>query len=205
MLGLGAEAAVHTTLHRWCTGLGRRALDRKAWASTARRSDPKAVTSSRPRRAAQRRHTATRRRSPRPPSPPLPRVPRTPPTTAALVAESDRRWQAGLLTLWQEPRFIPPWKYRSEKRREQLEACARLLAAADRLFPNSGTSLTDWQLWLLPLFGVFAWTFPTGSPCPRMQHPPPPRSPVHSEGRPKSPAGDATHGSRDPPRRDLSL
>ncbi len=202
--GLGAEAPVHTSLHRWCTALGQRALDRRGLASRARRPAPKTAASPRPSRVARRPRASTRPPAP-PHRPPLPRVPRTPPSTAALVAESARRRLPGLLALWQESRSIPQWKYRSEKRREQLEACARLLAAANRLFPTSGTALTEWQLWLLPLFGVFAWSFILASPRTPTQHVPPPQVTIHSERRPLTRDGDASHGPRAPPRSDLPL
>lgn len=181
---LGDRHPVHSTLHAWLAGLGERALDR-----LPRRPRPQ-----RPRRPMP---------SARPPLTPAPKPPPAP-TAAALIVESARRLNASLRTLWQQSPSIPRWKYRSERRREQLEACARVFAAASILFPNSPAPLVAWQAALATFFGVAGWTFPTGPghmPIEQTASTPPR---VDSARRPEPPVGDASHAPRSPPHRRLS-
>ncbi len=127
------------------------------------------------------------------------------PTSASLVSESSQRLDPSLTRAWRESFPIPPWKYQSERRREQLSACARLLAAARRLFPDSPSPLLAWEVWLSARFGVTAWTFSTGPGGTAMQLPPPPRPRIASPRSTKTRKGDARHAPRPPPRGLLPL
>ncbi len=147
-------------------------------------------------------------RQPRKPSPPEPSDPDTPPpppTTAAMVAESARRIDPELPVAWARSFSIPSWKYHTEKRRDQLEACARVLFAARHLFPDASSALLVWHLQLIELFGVTAWCFPTGFSCTPMQLRPQRTPEVGSPTRSRPRRGDTHHGPRPPPHRRLPL
>jgi len=60
------------------------------------------------------------------------------------------------------PLHIPPDKYRSERRKDQLLAVARLLFLATLLFKSSQPldPLAAWNMALLSVFHVRAWDFP---------------------------------------------
>ena len=70
---------------------------------------------------------------------------------------------------------INPLKYRSEHRKDQLEAVARLFVTADLLFPDHADDcLERWNVLLLPAFFVAVWDFPTVYSKTPMQRAPPP-------------------------------
>jgi hypothetical protein len=89
---------------------------------------------------------------------------RYPPTTAAAFAESSRRTGIDLCAPFAASvGCVSPLKYRSERRKDQLRADMRLLIVAAILFadhPND--SLERWNEFLLPVFHVTVWNFPTG-------------------------------------------
>ena len=128
------------------------------------------------------------------------------PPAAALVAESAKRLGQGLRRVWDRCFAIPFWKYHSQKRREQLEGCARVLEAARRLFPKSSTPLSVWHGWLLARFSgspgaghVAAWSFPTGIPCTAMQLTLSLLGAVESAAKAKKHPGDHRDEARAPP------
>lgn len=87
---------------------------------------------------------------------------RYPPTIAAALTESSRRAGIDLWIAFVVPAHVFPQKYRSERRKDQLQADKRLLIVASALFadhPNN--SLERWNAVLLPLFNVPVWDFPT--------------------------------------------
>jgi hypothetical protein len=121
---------------------------------------------------------------------------------AALIVESADHLPGKLLSLWTQPRSIPPGKYRSTQRRDRLQACARLFDAAGRLFPGQAYPWFAWEKWLQTRFHVPAWTFPARFPCTAIQqhtHRCPavvsPACPKNSKGRTKG----KNHGARSPP------
>ena len=83
------------------------------------------------------------------------------PPVSALLAESATPGQADLLSRWAEPVAVAARKYRSPRRRDQLQACARLFAMAQRLFPRHPHAWGAWELWLQSRFHVTAWGFPS--------------------------------------------
>lgn len=122
------------------------------------------------------------------------------PPVAALITESARRLGQGFQALWQRHFRIPDWKHQSERRREQLEACARVLAAARRLFPEGPHPLCAWHGWLIDRFHVAAWAFPTGMPCTSLELPPPGSDALRSEAKSKPRKKGRCHEARAPPR-----
>jgi len=129
------------------------------------------------------------------------RVPayRSLPPASSLIAESGKRLGPGLRQLWQRHFKVPWWKYRSEKRREQLEACARVLAAARHLFAEPADPLSEWHGWLVESLHVAAWAFPTGMACTDMQLTPSPSGAVRSAPKSKPAKGGRCHEARSPP------
>ena len=121
------------------------------------------------------------------------------PPVGAMIAESAKRLGQGLQALWQRPFRIPHWKYHSERRREQLEGCARVLAAARRLFPDGPHALCAWHGWLIERFHVAAWAFPTGMPCMPLQLPPPGSDALRSAAKSKPRKEGRCHEARAPP------
>jgi hypothetical protein len=85
--------------------------------------------------------------------------------TSALIAETAKRFRVGIKRVWTRPVEIPAWKYRSTDRREQLQACARLLAAAARLFPDDPHPLTAWEGKIVGYLNVAGWWFPDSCAC----------------------------------------
>jgi hypothetical protein len=95
-----------------------------------------------------------------------------PPTTTAALRESSQRrginfcdkFTAAVVSVF-------PSKYRSERRKDQLEAVMRLLLIASIIFPqNTNDSLERWNDFLAPLFHVAVWNFPTAFRITSMQH-----------------------------------
>jgi hypothetical protein len=121
------------------------------------------------------------------------------PPASSLIAESDKRLGKGLGKLWQRQFKIPWWKYHSEKRREQLEACARVLAAARHLWAEPPHPFSEWHGWLIERLHVAAWAFPTGLPCTDMQLTASESGAVRSAPDSKPAKGGRGHGARSPP------
>ncbi|MFH1037084.1 MAG: hypothetical protein V1789_00250 [PVC group bacterium] len=126
----------YTTLHRWLAFLGERVLDRLELSfQSSRGSVPRS-------------------------SSPIPWLP-----TSALISESAKRLRTGIKRRWNRPVIIPVWKYKSPRRREQLQACARLLSTASDLFPDDPHSLTAWEGKIIEYLNVAGWWFPNGYAC----------------------------------------
>ena len=84
------------------------------------------------------------------------------PPTSTLVAETAKRKDPDLINRWNKT--TPPiasWKYQSLFRKELLQSCLKLLWIAALLFQNSAYPLTTWQHWLMPVFYVPGWLFPS--------------------------------------------
>ena len=99
-----------------------------------------------------------------------------PPTTTAALTESSKRKGANVCdTFLNAGVKISPIKYRSQRRKDQLQAVARLLVAAALLFPGHvDDSLEKWNVFLLSVFFVAVWDFPTAYSKTPMQRAPPP-------------------------------
>lgn len=124
------------------------------------------------------------------------------PPVAALIAESSKELQRDLLSDWTQPKAVAPHKYRSVRRREQLEACARLFHVADRLFHHAAYPWTAWEGWLERRFFVTVWGFPARFRCTGIQHHASRKAVVSSA--PSRPQGSQStkgkvHGARGPP------
>jgi len=93
------------------------------------------------------------------------------PPTSTLVAETAKRQDLDLINRWSKTKpTIAPWKYKSLLRKELLQSCLRLLSIAASLFQESPYPLTLWQQWLLPMFLVAAWLFPSRNIITSIQH-----------------------------------
>lgn len=124
------------------------------------------------------------------------------PPVAALIAESAKGLRQELPAEWTQPRTVAPCKFRTVRRREQLEACARLFDMAGRLFPQAAYPWSAWEGWLQTRFHVTAWGFPARFPCTAIQQQAP-RKPVvpSAPSRPMGsrPTKGKAHGARSPP------
>jgi hypothetical protein len=98
-----------------------------------------------------------------------------PPTTTAALTESSKRKGANVNdTFLNADVKISAIHYRSQRREDQLEAVVRLLDTADVFFPgHAGESLERWNSFLLPVFFVAVWDFPTTYSKTPMQRAPP--------------------------------
>jgi hypothetical protein len=98
-----------------------------------------------------------------------------PPTTTAALTETSKRTGVGAGDLFFKTVVkINPAKYRSPRRKDQLQAVARLLFAAAFLFTDhTNDSLLRWNFFLLPAFYVTVWRFPTAYSQTPMQRAPP--------------------------------
>jgi hypothetical protein len=84
------------------------------------------------------------------------------PPTSTLVAETAKRKDLDLINRWNKTTpSIASWKFQSLFRKELLQSCLKLLWIAVLLFQNSAYPLTTWQHWLMPLFYVHGWLFPS--------------------------------------------
>jgi hypothetical protein len=88
---------------------------------------------------------------------------RYPPTTSAALMESARRMGVELCDMFAVAVVcVSPVKYRSEQRKDQLEAVMRLLMVAAVMFAHhTNDSLERWNAFLLPEFHVAVWNFHT--------------------------------------------
>lgn len=124
------------------------------------------------------------------------------PPVSALITESADRLAAKVPGWWTRPQSIPLAKYRSSRRRDQLEACVRLFDTSQRLFPKQAYPWCTWEGWLESRFHVPAWSFPARFPCTAIQQHPPRRTAVMSPACPKNSKGrrkGKNHGARSPP------
>ena len=135
------------------------------------------------------------------------------PPVAALIAESAHRFHRELQSGWTHPHPISPSKYRSARRRDQLEACARLFDTGRRLFPQAPYAWSAWEGWLQARFHVTAWGFPARFPGTAIQQHGPrsakvqcapsvtdlPAAPAAAQAGPKRQRKGKAHGARSPP------
>ena len=119
--------------------------------------------------------------------------------SSALVSESAKRNNPGVLTQWRQSHEIPSWKYHSSRRHDQLQACARLFDVAGFLFPNELHPLTTWQGQIIEHFNVAGWWFPTGYNRTGLQHAKATPDEVISFLISKTSKKETNHGSRSPP------
>ncbi|MCI0547562.1 MAG: hypothetical protein L0027_09785 [Candidatus Rokubacteria bacterium] len=99
--------------------------------------------------------------------------PALPPFSAALV-ETERRTGAPVRAAWRRPVFVDPQRYRSRARRDQLEACMRLLAVATVAAAAGADRAADpvalLSLTLVRFFQAPMLSFPSRSICTAIQH-----------------------------------
>lgn len=98
-----------------------------------------------------------------------------PPATTAALTETSKRTGINACDLFLNACVkIDVTKYRSQRRKDQLNAVARLLLAAAVLFTDHAEdTLERWNSFLLPAFLVVVWDFPTAFPGTPMQRAPP--------------------------------
>jgi hypothetical protein len=98
-----------------------------------------------------------------------------PPTTTAALTETSKRTGSNACDVFLNACVqINVTKYRSQRRKDQLQAVARLLLAATSLFTDhADDTLEQWNVFLLPAFFVVVWDFPTAYPRTSMQRAPP--------------------------------
>jgi len=120
-------------------------------------------------------------------------------STAALISESAKRLNPDIQKRWNRSPKIPSWKYHSSRRRDQLQACARLLDCASFLFPDEPHPLTAWQGKIIEYFHVAGWWFPTGYPCTAIQLSPGRPDGLRYPATLKRRKKEANHGPRSPP------
>jgi hypothetical protein len=127
------------------------------------------------------------------------------PPVAAMVAESGKRLGRGVPRLWNRRFDIPSWKYLSEERHDQLQACARILAVAGVLFGASLYPLTAWHGWLVSHFNVAPWAFLGPTNCTGMQLTPGGKGGLGFGKKPKLRRKQVKHGCRSPPGGDVAF
>jgi len=127
------------------------------------------------------------------------------PPVSSLIAESEKRLGTKLGKVWQQHFRIACWKYHSERRREQLEACARVSAAARHLYTEALHPFSEWHGQLIEWLDVAAWAFPTGLACTDMQLTPSGSGRLRSMSSSKPAKGGRCHEARSPPRSVLAL
>ena len=93
------------------------------------------------------------------------------PPTSTLVAETAKRQDLDLINRWSKTKPpVAPCKYKSLFRKELLQSSLRLLSIAASLFEHDPYPLTLWQQWLVPMFFVAAWLFPSRNIITPIQH-----------------------------------
>lgn len=121
---------------------------------------------------------------------------------SVLIAETAKRHNDGLPGLWGGHYPVAECKYRSQKRFEQLESCARLFTVAARLFPKDAHRLFEWEQWLQDRLHVAAWTSPARTNCTAFQQHPPGGagicSALSSQDQ-RKPRKEKSHAARSPP------
>jgi len=119
--------------------------------------------------------------------------------SSALVAESAKIINPKVREQWRNSFDIPSWKYRSARRHDQLQACARLFSSANLLFPDDSFPLTMWEGQIIQNFNVAGWWFPSGFNCTGLQHARTTPNSVNSSFVSKIPKKEVNYGSRSPP------
>jgi hypothetical protein len=101
---------------------------------------------------------------------------RYPPITSATLTESKRRMGIDICTSFAASVVcVSPLKHRSEQRKDQLQSVMRLLIVAAVVFADHpDDSLERWNEFLLPVFHVAVWDFPTAMLKTPMQQAQPP-------------------------------
>jgi hypothetical protein len=121
---------------------------------------------------------------------------------SALLAETGRHIDRRLPEWWRRGYPVADGKYHSEKRREQLEGCARVFATAALLFPKAAHPFCAWELCLQKRLNVAAWSFPARCRCTAFQQHASGEADVRSAANQRKPRGkerNRNHGARSPP------
>lgn len=122
--------------------------------------------------------------------------------TAQLLALTLEMGHPEIYSRWQQQPSISTFKAKSRRRLDQLNACARLLATATALFPESPEALVAWQAQLVEFRGVTGWDFYSIARCTPLQQS------IHELGsspntgageHPFTPFKEDPHGPRAPP------
>jgi hypothetical protein len=127
---------------------------------------------------------------------------------SALIAETARHLDFQSSEWCNQGHPVADRKYRTEKRREQLEGCARVFATAAFLFPATAHPFCAWELWLQERLNVTAWSFPARWRCTSFQQHLSGEVEVRSAANQRKPRGEErnrNHGARSPPRSVLAL
>jgi hypothetical protein len=73
---------------------------------------------------------------------------------SSILAETAKRKDKNLFHFWNQIFSVPSQKYKSERRKDELEACCKILKAATFLFPQEEYPLTQWAGFLISIFHV---------------------------------------------------
>ena len=120
----------------------------------------------------------------------------------ALIAETAKRLDNNLLRLWGRRYSVAEHKYKSEKRAEQLEGCARVFSTATHLFPKTAHPFSQWEEWLQTHLHVAAWSFPARVSCTTFQQHASCRDSIElvlSTKNHRKTGKEKNHGARSPP------
>lgn len=119
---------------------------------------------------------------------------------SAIVVETSKRLNARLMDKWLHERVeIAPWKYETQGRRDQLEACARLVNVASHLFPESPHPVSSWHEWVISQLDVAGWAFWSRGRCTTIQIDEKTRARVACFRQKTQKRRECTHGARSPP------
>jgi hypothetical protein len=87
-----------------------------------------------------------------------------------LIAETAPHWGREVFALWEQPRPVSDRKFETAKRGGELEACARVFAAAAFVFAEAAHPFCQWEQWLQERLHVTAWSFPARANGTGFQH-----------------------------------
>jgi len=118
---------------------------------------------------------------------------------SALIAETARRRCREMSDIWTRRYPVAERKYRSQRRAEYLESCARVFAVATHIFPAVSHPFLEWEKWLQEQIHVTAWEFPARAICTGFQQPLPRGRGVESTPNTKAAKGDRYYAARSPP------
>ena len=118
---------------------------------------------------------------------------------SSLLSETAHKQNIDLFKVWDQEIKIPEWKYKTEKRKDELEFVGRLFNSAQKLYPEESYPLTSWDAWLVNRFYVPCLVVSIQKIGTPMQLTPSPKNQIQDSKHPKNIQKGKDYGPRSPP------
>lgn len=118
---------------------------------------------------------------------------------SSLLSETAQKQNIDLFKVWDQKIKISGWKYKTEKRKDELEFAGKLFNTAQKLYSQESYPLTSWETWLVNRFHVPCLMVSMQKIGTPMQLTPSPKNQIQDSKQPETIPKGKNHGSRSPP------